>query len=75
MSVNKYAGKCHYCGNHVPANAGILSGRRGNWRVSHLSCDSVQGARVVATTFSSGETVIQNSNGRCEDAPCCGCCS
>lgn len=32
-------------------------------------------ATVVATTFNSGATVYQNSRGRCEDAPCCGCCS
>lgn len=25
--------------------------------------------------FSSGEVMTQNSRGRCEDAPCCGCCS
>lgn len=31
--------------------------------------------RVIATTFSSGDTVYQNANGRCEDAPCCGCCT
>ena len=27
------------------------------------------------TRFSSGETVYRNPRGRCEDAPCCGCCS
>lgn len=30
---------------------------------------------VIATRFNSGATVYQNSRGRCEDAPCCGCCS
>lgn len=25
--------------------------------------------------FSSGEVMTQNSRGRCEDAPCCGCCT
>jgi len=25
--------------------------------------------------FSSGAEVFTNQNGRCEDAPCCGCCS
>ena len=25
--------------------------------------------------FSSGHVMTQNSRGRCEDAPCCGCCS
>lgn len=32
-----------------------------------------QGIRV--TRFSSGAVHTQNSRGRCEDAPCCGCCS
>lgn len=27
------------------------------------------------TRFSSGAEVYTNRNGRCEDAPCCGCCS
>ena len=27
------------------------------------------------TTFSSGATIYTNRRGRCEDAPCCGCCS
>jgi len=27
------------------------------------------------TRFSSGAEVFSNARGRCEDAPCCGCCS
>jgi hypothetical protein len=27
------------------------------------------------TRFLSGTTVYRNPRGRCEDAPCCGCCS
>jgi len=27
------------------------------------------------TRFNSGSEMYQNSRGRCEDAPCCGCCS
>ena len=27
------------------------------------------------TRFSSGAEVYTNRNGRCEDAPCCGCCT
>jgi hypothetical protein len=30
---------------------------------------------LSVTRFSSGETMTVNSRGRCEDAPCCGCCS
>jgi hypothetical protein len=31
--------------------------------------------RVITTRFNSGAIVYQNARGRCEDAPCCGCCS
>ena len=27
------------------------------------------------TRFNSGATIERNPRGRCEDAPCCGCCS
>jgi hypothetical protein len=33
------------------------------------------GPRSVAYRFSSGATMYQNRQGRCIDAPCCGCCS
>jgi hypothetical protein len=32
-------------------------------------------SRIVYARFSSGAETFQNSRGRCEDAPCCGCCS
>ena len=32
-------------------------------------------SRVNYTRFASGAEYYQNSRGRCEDAPCCGCCS
>ena len=32
-------------------------------------------SRSVVTRFSTGATVYRNPRGRCEDAPCCGCCS
>jgi len=31
--------------------------------------------RSTYTRFSSGAEVYTNKNGRCIDAPCCGCCS
>jgi hypothetical protein len=34
-----------------------------------------RGTRSTYTRFSSGAEVFTNRNGRCEDAPCCGCCS
>ena len=45
-------------------------------RVDHRIGSAAPSApRVIATTFNSGATVYQNARGRCEDAPCCGCCS
>jgi hypothetical protein len=31
--------------------------------------------RIITTRFNSGAVAYVNSRGRCEDAPCCGCCS
>lgn len=30
---------------------------------------------LSVTRFAGGGVMTQNSRGRCEDAPCCGCCS
>lgn len=48
--------------------AGLESGTLANDRRLARS-----GLSVVR--FSSGAVMTQNSRGRCEDAPCCGCCS
>jgi hypothetical protein len=34
-----------------------------------------RGARSHYTRFAGGAEVFTNARGRCEDAPCCGCCS
>ncbi len=31
--------------------------------------------RSITVRFNSGESMSVNSRGRCEDAPCCGCCT
>jgi hypothetical protein len=75
MRVNKYAARCRYCRGWVGVNAGNLEQVNGRWLVAHLACEDRKEARVHTLTFSSGESMIQNVNGRCEDAPCCGCCT
>jgi hypothetical protein len=77
MTKNKYPGKCQYCGHVVKRRAGLLLGRRGAWSVAHRACHEFieDDSGIVVTTFSSGESVYRNKRGRCEDAPCCGCCS
>ena len=86
--VNRYKGKCTFCGQVVKARKGLLLGRRGAYSVAHNSCYeaapdnegeatalALSRSNVVVTTFSSGKSVYRNRRGRCEDAPCCGCCS
>lgn len=34
-----------------------------------------RGGLSTVTRFSSGAVTYRNKRGRCEDAPCCGCCS
>ena len=77
MAYNKYAGPCHFCGNRVAAKAGQLLGKKaGRWAVAHLSCADTGKPEVVEVYFpSTGSRVYQNARGRCEDAPCCGCCT
>ena len=72
--VNKYRIKCSICGAMIPTNGGViwLDGRR--WIGAHLACQESGKAEVVTIRLSSGEVIRTNRRGRCEDAPCCGCC-
>ena len=69
--TSKYNGTCAACGG------GIRKGERIDWergkRPNHATCG--QGRSVAITFGATGATMYQNSRGRCEDAPCCGCCS
>lgn len=81
----KYPGTCAGC------NKAIVPGQKINWQCgrkpSHVDCELArlqaaatpapkwEGGRILVTEFSSGATVYRNARGRCEDAPCCGCCS
>ena len=73
---------CPTCG------AGIEAGTRVEWtrgvKATHETCAPAtaatrarQGKRHGSryTRFSSGAEHFTNRAGRCEDAPCCGCCS
>lgn len=75
----------------VPARAGTLSrGAGGRWQVHCPDCNAGAGeasesaealawSRGNAVSYgvvtSSGWRGIRNRRGRCEDAPCCGCCT
>lgn len=75
-------------GNTYPVKAalrnmgGVWDKRAKGWRVpddvANIARSMVRGAdsyRSNYTRFSSGAEVYTNKRGRCEDAPCCGCCS
>ena len=71
--VNKYPGDCAVCGSTVPTNGGVLVKRGIRLQPIHLAC--AEGGSVVEFVTSRGRVLIRNRRGRCEDAPCCGCCT
>jgi hypothetical protein len=71
--ANQYAGECTGCGVQVPAGRGILTGRRRAWQVWCAGCaEEAVPAGAEEGSGSGGGRAEQR--GRCEDAPCCGCC-
>ena len=71
----KFDGKCRECGS------GLKAGDKAYWygrgKVYGTSCHSMNNERKIVSFYfpGSGEYAYQNSKGRCEDAPCCGCCT
>ena len=73
------------------ALGGQWDGRRKGWQVPDDKAEDARNIVACApastqyrgrrsygsnyTRFSSGAEVFSNRAGRCEDAPCCGCCS
>lgn len=72
--VNRYAGACAVCGARVPAQGGLLTrSASGAYAPVHLAC---AGGEVRVMEVRIGDrTFTRNARGRCEDAPCCGCCT
>lgn len=71
--VNRYPGPCAVCGARVAARAGWLTKRAGAFAPMHLAC--AEGGEGVHTYIVGGNEYTRNARGRCEDAPCCGCCT
>ena len=71
--VNKFKARCAICGGEVPALGGNLYKAGGMWKVTHLAC--ADGIAQVDTFNFGGKEYTRNKRGRCEDAPCCGCCT
>lgn len=75
MIVNQFPGTCRLCGCRVPARGGVVIETPDCFALLHLACER-EGSAQVEQVFSvaSDTHVRRNVNGRCEDAPCCGCC-
>ena len=74
--INKYAGKCGVCGTRVPVRGGNLFKVGNRWAVAHITCGDTGTPQVHEYYFpTTGFSETRNSRGRCEDAPCCGCCT
>jgi len=77
----RYPGVCRVCGSSLAAGA-LAWDKRTDTRVladhrigSAAPVAHVAPKRVHTIRLNSGAVVSVNARGRCEDAPCCGCCS
>lgn len=76
---NKYAGTCAGCGEQVGVGAGYVvktwarRGQGARWKVYCPAC--APAGAVMTITIPGAGTFTRNIRGRCEDAPCCGCCT
>lgn len=74
--VNKYAAICAICTAPVPPGGGTMQRQGRRWRVTHLACDDTGDPVVIRVRVGGNPRVYtRNARGRCEDAPCCGCCT
>jgi hypothetical protein len=67
----RYPGHCAACQEPIRPGQLINWVRRG--KTYHQDCTGQ--TRVNTIRFSSGAVEYRNARGRCEDAPCCGCCT
>jgi hypothetical protein len=85
----RFPSTCTACKKRINAGESI-EWTRGVKTVQHTDCSSTSTATLGSThrpsrfpsrygsnyaRFSSGAETFTNKAGRCEDAPCCGCCS
>jgi hypothetical protein len=66
----RFPGTCRACPEPIRPGDLIVHIRRG--ATYHQDCS---GRTRVNTIRTSGGTFYRNTRGRCEDAPCCGCCT
>lgn len=80
LMTARYRGTCRGCAAPIAPGASILFAGKGN--VRHADCADVADESVVdpetgmrwSARGQSGRGGYVTSGGRCEDAPCCGCC-
>lgn len=63
---------CGLCNLPIPQNGGVFD--HGTQSFRHIACQKKGRASVTEIRFEN-MTFIQNIAGKCEDAPCCGCCT
>ena len=83
--TNKYPGRCVRCASTVAAGEGICkrSRKTGRHYVRHRhgECEETRQDDGVTQNHRiddfniGGKEYPRNARGRCEDAPCCGCCT
>lgn len=70
----RFPGDCRGC--RGPITPGDLIVNLGRGRNYHVNCNDPGGSEVIEFYFpSTGNRAYRNRKGRCEDAPCCGCCT
>lgn len=76
---NQYGAICHYCGRGVHPGCGTMWKFRSRYYVAHPACAKAKTRDSRPDEPSSivigGKEYTRNAKGRCEDAPCCGCCT
>lgn len=68
----KFAGTCSDCKASLPV--GAKARWYGKGRIYGLTCHDRQGNPLDASNDSEDAGSHKRRYGRCEDAPCCGCC-
>jgi hypothetical protein len=69
----RYAGKCSVTGKAI--KPGDTIEYLPATRESRLVASNTQPQRISDVIETSGGVFYRNKSGRCEDAPCCGCCT
>jgi hypothetical protein len=75
LMTARFTSTCRPCGGEIVPGDRIAVLGRG--RTVHANCRApgTNGRGITEIRTSSGWVGYRNANGRCEDAPCCGCCT